>query len=252
MNVLAGNWPSQGLRAVLDFLYPPLCVLCRKSVGSAGDLCASCWGAIVFLDGPVCARCGVPFETDPGSGALCAACHTRPPAYDAARSVMRYEEASKRPILALKRGDRLDLAPIFGRWLARAGSEFVAESDVVVPVPLHRRRLWARRYNQAALLAQAFAYETDKPFDPLVLRRSRPTPSQGEMPSSKARRRNVMGAFRVGGASAGRIRGRAVLLIDDVMTTGATVEACARVLKRAGARKVFVLTLARVVRANAV
>lgn len=252
MSALARNWPGRWVNALLDFLYPPLCLLCRRSVGDGGHLCSVCWSNIDFLDGPVCSCCGAPFEIDPGADMLCAACQARPPAYDAARSVMRYEETSKRPILALKHGDRLDLAPTFAEWLARAGRELLEMSDIIVPVPLHRRRLWARRYNQAALLAKALARRVDKAYDPLILWRTRPTPSQGEMRSAKARRRNVMGAFRVARTKAATVGGRAVLLIDDVMTTGATVEACARTLKRSGAEQVFVLTLARVVRANAV
>ncbi|HXL99201.1 MAG TPA: ComF family protein, partial [Rhizomicrobium sp.] len=152
----------------------------------------------------------------------------------------------------LKRADRLDLVPAFARWLERAGRDLLAEADILVPVPLHRRRLWSRRFNQSALMAQRLAKLTGKPADPLVLERIRPTPSQGEMPSAKARRRNVRGAFRIAPKRADAVRGRTVLLIDDVFTTGATVSACARTLKRAGARKVLVLTLARVVRAAAV
>jgi ComF family protein len=239
-------------RAALDLAYPPLCAGCRRPVSEAHALCAECWRAMGFLDGPCCARCGLPFELDPGSDTLCAACHAEPPAFDRALSVLRYDDASKTPILALKRADRLDLVPAFARWLERAGRDLLAEADVLVPVPLHRRRLWARRFNQSALMAQRLARLSGKPADPLVLERIRPTPSQGEMPSAKARRRNVRGAFRVAPKRAVSVKGRTVLLIDDVFTTGATVSACARALKRAGARKVLVLTLARVVRAAAI
>jgi ComF family protein len=138
----------------------------------------------------------------------------------------------------------------FARWLARSGRELLAEADVIVPVPLHPRRLWQRRYNQAALLSHRLARLSGKPADTMALIRIKPTPSQGEMPSAKARRRNVRGAFKVARPEA--VRGRTVLLIDDVFTTGATISACARALKRAGAAKVLVLTLARVVRAATV
>ena len=204
---------------------------------------------MAFLDGPGCARCGLPFEIDPGPDTLCAACHAEPPAFDLARSVVRYDDASKKPVLALKRTDRLDLVPAFALWLARAGRELLAQSDILVPVPLHRRRLWLRRFNQSALMAQSLARLAGKPADPLLLQRIRPTPSQGEMPSAKARRRNVRGAFRVAPGRRDAVKGKIVLVVDDVFTTGATVSACARALKRAGARKVLVLTLARVVRA---
>ncbi len=163
---------------------------------------------------------------------------------------MRYENASKGVILALKHADRLDLAPGFARWLERTGRELVAEADVIVPVPLHRGRLWSRRYNQAAELARALCRLSDKVFAPALLVRTRSTASQGEMPSASARRRNVSGAFSVPAAGRSLIEGRNVLIIDDVLTTGATVDACARVLKRAGAARVCVLALARVSRGS--
>ena len=156
--------------------------------------------------------------------------------------------AARNSILALKRADRLDLAPAFSRWLDRAGRDVSAETDLIVPVPFHPRRLWQRRFNQSAMLAQRLATLTGKPADPLALQKIRETPSQGEMPSAKARRRNVRGAFRVEPTAVPALRGKSVLLIDDVFTTGATIDACARALKRAGAAKVLVLTLARVVR----
>ncbi len=243
-----GRLARRAGHALLDLVYPPLCAVCRRPVSEAHALCAACWGEIGFLDGPGCRCCGLPFEIDPGPDTLCAACHAEPPAFDSARSVMRYDDASKKPILALKRADRHDLVLAFARWLARSGREMLAEADIIVPVPLHRRRLWQRRYNQAALLAHRLAKLSGKPAETLALIRIRPTPSQGEMPSARARRRNVRGAFKVARKEA--VKGRTVLLIDDVFTTGATISACARALKRAGARKVLVLTLARVVRAG--
>lgn len=161
---------------------------------------------------------------------------------------MRYDEASKKLILALKWADRLELSPTFARWLERTGQPLLAEADVIVPVPLHRLRLWRRRYNQAAAVAQALARSSGKAYEPLLLRRLKHTPSQGKMLSAKARRRNVMGAFSVPKYRRGEIKGRTVVLVDDVLTTGATLDACARSLKRAGAARVFALTLARVVR----
>jgi len=161
---------------------------------------------------------------------------------------MRYDEGSRDPILAFKRADRLDLVPAFARWVFGAGRELIENADVIVPVPLHRWRLWQRRYNQSALIARTLGKLADKPVDCLALVRTRATASQGDMPSAAARRRNVRGAFRVLPDRAGRLRGKSVLLIDDVFTTGSTIEACARALKRAGATQVLVLTLARVVR----
>jgi ComF family protein len=239
---------GRSARAVLDVLFPPLCISCREPVGDPGSLCATCWNAISFLEGAMCDRCGLPFELDPGPGTLCGACHARPPAFDKARAAMRYDEASKASILALKHADRLDLAPGLARWVARSGRALLDNADVLVPVPLHPRRLWWRRYNQSAELARVLAAMAGKRVDPLLLVRKRETPSQGAMPSAKARRRNMLGAFAVPPERKAAVKGSRVLLIDDVMTTGATVEACARALKRAGASHVAVLTLARVVR----
>ncbi|HVV64930.1 MAG TPA: ComF family protein [Rhizomicrobium sp.] len=248
MQVIAhGAWLRWG-RAALDILYPPLCIGCRAQVAEPGLFCGVCWGEIEFLDGAACRRCGVPFEIDPGSDTDCAACLAEPPAFDRACAVMRYDEKSRAPILALKHADRLDLAPGFAGWLARAGRTLIDESDVIVPVPLHATRLWRRRYNQAAELARRLARLSTKPFDAMVLQRTRATPSQGAMPSAKARRRNMRGAFEVPDQRRAVVDGRAVLLVDDVLTTGATADACARALKRAGASKVHVLALARVVR----
>ncbi|MDE1986711.1 MAG: ComF family protein [Alphaproteobacteria bacterium] len=247
ITVIGSAWRRAG-RQVLDILYPPVCIGCREQVSEPGALCPDCWQALHFLDGPVCAVCGLPFEVDPGSEMLCAACHAHPPAFDKARAVLRYDDTSSRPVLALKYADRLDLVPAFGRWLERAGRELLAGSDLLVPVPLHRIRLWRRRYNQAAELARALSRLGGIAANPLALSRIRATPSQGDMPSASARRRNVRGAFTVQDKYKPVVVGKRILLVDDVLTTGATASACAKALKRAGANKVFVLALARVVR----
>ena len=192
--------------------------------------------------------CGLPFEIDPGADTLCAACFAKPRDFDCARAIFAYDDASKPLILAFKHGDRLEHAPAFARWLERAGRDLLADAELIVPVPLHRWRLWKRRYNQAAVLAARLARLTGLPHAPLLLERRRATPSQGVAGSAKARRRNVLGAFRVRPEEQPRLRNRNVLVVDDVFTTGATVEACARALKRAGAARVHVVSLARVVR----
>jgi ComF family protein len=232
--------------SVVDFLFPPLCIACREPLAGSAGFCAACWSRIVFLDGPLCDCCGLPFSVELGPDARCAACLTQPPAYDRARAIVAYDGFSRAPILALKHADRLELVPGFALWLTRTGARLIQESDLIVPVPLHRFRLWRRRYNQAAELARALSRRTGKPVALAALARKRRTESQGVMVSAKARRRNVLGAFAI--PQADLVKGRNILLVDDVLTTGATAEACARALKRAGAAKVQVLALARVVK----
>ncbi len=234
-------------KAALDLLFPPQCMACRAPVADPG-FCAACWSGITFLDGPGCACCGLPFAVALEGDNLCAACLVKPPAFDSARAILAYDDASKGAILALKHADRLDLVPGFSRWLARAGRAALSDCDLIVPVPLHRSRLWRRRYNQAAELARRLSRDFRLPTDPLALARSRSTPSQGAMPSAKARRRNVQRAFQV--PHPAKVAGRRILLLDDVLTTGATAESCARALKRAGAARVHVLALARFVKAS--
>lgn len=237
-----------GKRA-LDLLLPPQCLGCGDLVDEVGALCADCWGKITFLGAPCCAACGLPFEYDPGAGVLCGGCARQRPAYTRARAALSYDEHSRGLILAFKHGDRTDAAPAYARWLARAGAELLDGAEAVLPVPLHWTRLFARRYNQAALLAQHLARQAGLAYEPDVLRRKRRTPSQGRL-SASARRRNLRGAFAVRPGQRPRIARRRLLLIDDVMTSGATAQACALTLLRAGAAQVDVLTLARVIRSR--
>src|ERR1700685_1050612 len=147
-------------KAVLDLLFPPLCIGCRAAVADAG-FCAACWSKLSFLDAPACACCGLPFPVALEGENLCAVCLAKPPAFDRARAILAYDEHSRGPILALKHADRLDLVPGFARWLERPGRPLLSECDLIVPVPLHRTRLWKRRYNQAAELARAGAVLSD-------------------------------------------------------------------------------------------
>jgi len=241
---------QKGCRSCLDFLYPPLCISCGSQIGEPYSLCGECWHEVSFVDGPVCARCGLPFEIDPGENTVCAGCYAAPTSFDRARSIFHYDEASKRLMLGFKHGDRLERAPAFVNWLERAGCSLAEDADLIMPVPLHSSRPWRRRYNQAAILAQGIARRFGKVYAPALLERTRATPSQGSMPSAKARERNVSAAFGVAPSTQSKISRKNVLLLDDVYTTGATLNACAQALRRAGAQKIGALTLARVVRAR--
>jgi ComF family protein len=198
---------------------------------------------------PLCECCGLPFAYQVAARSRCAACIASPPAFDRARAVLVYDDASRRLVLGFKHADRLEPVPAFGRWLARAGAELTEAADLIAPVPLHRWRLFRRRYNQAALLAQALGRVAGCPVAPDLLVRRRSTPSQGGL-GRAGRRRNVAGAFALRSGRDAQVRGRRILLIDDVHTTGATLGECARVLRRAGAASVDALTLARVTLAD--
>lgn len=229
-------------RMVLNALLPPRCLACTAVVDDAGALCGDCFGRMTFVAPPLCAACGAPFE-EPAvtEGSLCGACIAAPPGYARARAVFLYDESSRGLVLKLKHGDRTDAAVHLARWMQRSGVELLSGCDVIVPVPLHRWRFLLRTYNQSALLANALGKLAGKTVAVDALRRIKATPSQGGL-SRTARVRNVGGAFTV----RGDIVGKRVLLIDDVFTTGATAEACTRVLRDAGAAAVDVLVLARV------
>ncbi len=229
-----------------DILLPHRCLSCGVVV-SGGGLCSNCWEELVFLAPPWCAACGLPFPYDFSKGALCGACTARRPTYGRARAMLAYNDASRPLLLGFKHADRTEAAPTFGRWLATAGRELVGEAELIVPAPLHWSRLFFRRYNQAALLCAALSRETGLPLAQNALVRLRRTPPQGNM-SPNQRRENVRGAFAVRPPARCLIAGRKILLVDDVMTTGATVEACAKALYKAEALRVDVLTLARTAR----
>ncbi len=209
----------------------------------AGGLSAETWSRIHFLDGPVCDGCGVPFEYDPGD--RCPACLAKPRAFDAARAACLYDEVSRDPILKLKHADRLDLAPLFARWLSRAARPLLDDAEAIAPVPLHPYRLLHRRYNQAAEIARPLAGLSGVAYLPDALVRRRVTESQGGK-SGSGRKRNVAGAFHVPAGRAAQVAGKRILLVDDVLTTGATAEGCARALKAAGAARVDLAVVARV------
>ncbi len=201
------------------------------------------WARITFLDDPVCDGCGVPAEY--AMIGRCPSCEAKPHRFDRARAACLYDEHSREPILQFKHADRTDLAPLFARWLSRAARDLIAEADAIAPVPLHRWRLLSRRYNQAAEIGRRLALVSGKPFLPDALTRTRATASQGGR-SASGRRRNVAAAFAVPGGRAQQVAGKRILLIDDVLTTGATADGCARALKAAGASSVSLAVIARV------
>lgn len=232
-------------RRALDFLLPPSCLGCREPVDHPGRLCPACWAGVRFIGDPRCDRCGLPFELAPVGTNTCGACMADPPAWARGRAAVLYDDGSRPLILGFKHGDRLQIAPLFAGWMMSAGADLLSGAEVIVPVPLHPRRLLARRFNQSAVLARALSARSGIPVSDLALLRRKPTPSQGHLTADQ-RRRNVMGAFAVDPRRAAEIEGRTVLLVDDVRTSGATLSACARVLSRGGAEAVFVLTIARV------
>jgi len=236
------------LSIALDAALPPLCASCRTPLGNPGGLCPGCWSRISFIAPPYCERLGIPFAYDPGPGILSIEAIADPPAYGRARAAVRYDDVARDLVHRLKYGDRLDLATSMGRWMARAGRELLEDADALVPVPLHWRRLWGRRFNQAAVLAKAAASNSGLPVLTGALRRMRATPQQVGL-SRSARAANVQGAFAVTQDGKAAIYGKRLILVDDVLTSGATVDACARTLLRAGARNVDVLVFARVVAA---
>ena len=232
------------VRAALDLALPPLCAACREPVEGKG-LCPACWSKLSFITRPYCERLGIPFVYDPGPGILSMQAIADPPAYQRARAAVRFDEISRALVHALKYGDRLDLAPMMGRWISHAGRELLAEADALVPVPLHWRRLWARRFNQSAALAAAISRDSGVPIATGALKRIKATAQQVGLTQSE-RAANIQGAFRVPEEGKAEVAGRRLVLVDDVLTSGATVEGCARALLRAGAANVDVLIFARV------
>jgi ComF family protein len=239
-----GAWRHTA-RLALDIALPTLCVACREPVDGDG-VCATCWAKLSFIAPPFCPRLGIPFVYDPGPGMLSMEAIADPPAYTRVRAAVRYDDVARTLVHALKYQDRTDLAPAMGRWMARAGRELLAEADVLIPVPLHWKRGWSRRYNQSGALARVIERQTGVKLSSEALRRVRPTQQQIGL-SRKERASNVQGAFKVAADRQSLIHGRRVVLIDDVLTSGATVDACARALLRAKAASVDVLVFARVV-----
>jgi len=244
-----GHFSSRVSRIVLDAVLPPRCLKCGDILSTAQGLCPDCWRKLTWLGAPCCACCGQPFPFDAGGDSLCGACLQKKPAYDRARAVFRYDDESRDLVIGLKHADRTESVPALAGWMSRAGAALLESTELIVPVPLHWSRLATRRFNQAALLAQAIGRKAGLPVLPQALTRRRATKSQGHL-GRLARFRNVKGAIAVSERHATTVTNRRILLIDDVITTGATVESAAKALISAGARNVDVLALAKVVRAD--
>jgi len=230
---------------LLNIALPTLCLACREPVGGSG-LCSSCWAKLSLIAPPYCERLGIPFAYDPGPGVLSMQAIADPPAYHRARAAVRFDDVARAMVHSLKYGDRLDLAPTMGRWMTNAGRELLAGADALIPVPLHWRRLWARRFNQSALLAKTISQVSGVAVADAALQRVKATAQQVGL-SQAERALNVQGAFRVPAERKADVTGRRLVLIDDVLTSGATSDACARALLRAGAKSVDVVVFARVV-----
>lgn len=233
-------------RALADLILPPLAHDSPEATASAG-LTPDAWSRVVFLEDPVCDGCGAAFEADGGPFASprCAACLAQPYAFARARAACVYDEASRGLVLKYKHGDHQPFAPLFAQWISRAAAPLLEDADALAPVPLHPLRLISRRFNQAAEIARPLARLAGRQYLPDALQRTTHTVSQGGK-SARGRRLNVRTAFRVGASGRRAVRGRRILLIDDVLTTGATAEACARALLEAGARAVDLAVVARV------
>ncbi|WP_425602851.1 ComF family protein [Hoeflea algicola] len=240
-----GRAGGQAMRLV----YPPICAGCGIMTGDHAALCAVCWQSVRFIERPYCEITGAPFDHDRGEGLVSPEAIARPPAYGKARAAVFYDGVARKIAQGLKYSDRADLAEMMAAWMVRAGRDVIDDSDVIIAVPLHRRRLFSRHYNQSAELARAVARLSGKRFLPAGLHRVRATERQVGL-GLRARQDNVRGAFRTPETQKARLFGVRILLVDDVLTTGATVEAATRALKRGGAGEVNVLTFARVARSG--
>jgi len=234
-------------RKALDIVLPPRCVVSGDEVDEQGMLSPKIWTDLRFIADPQCSCCGLPFDYEVEESILCASCIEDRPSFEQARSALVYDDHSRHLVLRFKHADQTHSVLAFVPWLMRSGAELIEKADLIMPVPLHRWRLLKRRYNQAAILALALSKETQLSCETNILRRVRSTPSQGHL-KPKERAKNVKNAFEIFEKDASKVEEKNILLIDDVYTTGSTAEECTKALLKAGAKSVYVLTLARVVR----
>jgi ComF family protein len=245
MDVNMARIPAAAWRGLLDLLMPNQCLACGRPVAEPASLCAGCFGGLRHIEEPVCEALGTPLPYDQGPGALSAAALAAPPVWNRARAAVAFDDVSKILVHHLKYRDRQEAGLVMARMMARAGRRLIEEADLIVPVPLYRLRLWQRRFNQAAFLARELARHSGLAWRGDLLLRRRATPAQVGL-DAEERRRNVRNAFALKPGQAHSVTGKSILLIDDVRTTGATAEACTRVLAGAGAARVDVLTFALV------
>jgi ComF family protein len=232
-------------RIIADAIIPPQCLVCRSGLQEPSALCPQCWGGLQFIEEPCCDRLGTPFAYDEGEGAVSAAATAEPPDWHRARAAVGFNDAARGLVHALKYRDRHEAALLMARLTARAGVRLFDGAHAIIPIPLHRYRLWTRRYNQSALLGQRVAAAAGLAFRPDLMTRVKRTRQQVGLDHS-ARRRNVRRAFAVPERFLDQVSGRNFVLVDDVMTTGATAAACAEALLKAGAARVDVLVFALV------
>ncbi len=235
---------AQSLSPIIDLLFPPRCPLCGAGLSAQSGLCSACWSELVIPGEPCCSRCQRPFSDGIADGAICAPCLAEPPRHDGIAAGTLYNDPSRRLVLAFKHGKRIALAPMMARLII-GKLPFVDQDWLVVPVPLHRWRLWRRGFNQAAVLGGEVARFRGARVAVDALMRRKATPVLGGL-GRKARARVLAGAISVNPRRAFGLKGAKVLLVDDVLTSGATTDACVRALKRAGAQTVVIACFARV------
>jgi ComF family protein len=238
----------QALGYLLDEILPHRCLGCAVMIDAEASLCADCWRQLTLIGSPFCRLCGYPLPQVVAAAPLCGACAADPPVYDRARAALRYDDGSRRLILRFKHADRTDIARTFGRLMVTAGRDLLDDCDLIAPVPLHRWRLLQRGYNQSAMLAQVLHRATGVPLVPDLLQRTVSTRSQQGLSGHQRQRNITSSAFRLHPWQRSKVAGKRILLIDDVLTTGATVAACTRVLRQGGAEAIDILALAKVVR----